>query len=284
MKIYRDGVPDWLDEIDFSISDAHVRMGTHALGDDQWLLTDHLAEPEIALRRRLLREQRDSVFSCSPVAEAAAEETESLIARWLADRSLPVAPSEESHPLARAGAIVQEDLCLMVHHHEAWRLEGAVLCFPSLWILSEKLGLPSGEIHAPVPHFDTELSTRVDAFFDRLLAGKPVWRRNFSLWPTLLLWAPVHSFEDRQLLQAAFAESAPEWWIRSERQTLRRLPASGAILFTIKVQMTPIASLKARPDRARALADWFDSPAGAMRRAQLGTMYNGVQAWLRGVG
>ena len=36
-------------------------------------------------------------------------------------------------------------------------------------------------------------------------------------------------------------------WLRSERQTLRRLPATGAVLFTIRVQQTPFASLRSGP-------------------------------------
>ncbi|HVA06773.1 MAG TPA: DUF3445 domain-containing protein [Acidimicrobiales bacterium] len=273
-----------MDDIDLSVSKVHVRMGTHALDEDQWLHPDHLAETEIALRRRLLREQRQDVFACSPVAEAAAEEASDLVTQWCEERGLAIPPSEESHPLARAGSMVQEDLCLMVHHDGAWRLEGAVLCFPSLWILSEKLGLPPAQVHAPVSYFDTEIGTRVDTFFDRLHPAKPVWRRNFSLWPALLLWAPVHSFEPHHYQDTVARSTVPDLWIRSERQTLRRLAATGAILFTIKVQMAPISVLVARPDRGRALAEWFDGPTGETRRAQFGPAHRGLQAWLRGIG
>jgi len=188
----------WLDEIDLTVTAAHTRMGTRALPEDEWLVYDHLAPDELLLRRRLLTEQRTHVLACSPYAEKPAQEAGALVDRWLATH-VPVSEqgpdTEEAHPLARAGARVQEDLCLMVHHDGAWRLEGAALCFPSLWLLAEKLGLPTALVHQPVPHYAEELSPKVDRFFDRLPAGRPVWRRNVSVWPALLLWAPCHDLD-----------------------------------------------------------------------------------------
>jgi hypothetical protein len=73
-------------------------------------------------------------------------------------------------------------------------------------------------------------------------------------------------------------------WIRSERQTLRRLPASGAILFTIRVQMTPLTALTQRPDRARDLAAWLRAPIGDLRRRELGTRCAPLLDWLDVVG
>jgi hypothetical protein len=269
-------VPDWIDEIDLSLGGAPVRMGTRNLPEDRWLVPDHLAPSELALRRRLLAEQRGQVFACRPPAEEAAAETAELVARWLDDRGLAdEGPADETHPLAQAGRRVQEDLCLMVHHHGDWHLEGAVLCFPSLWSLADKLGRPTAAIHAPVPHYAEALSGRVDTFFDRLAPGKLVWRRNVSLWPHLLLWAPCRDFDGL----APVADPA-RWWLRSERQTLRRLPLSDAILFTIRVQTVPLAVLAGRPDRARALSGWLQGAAGATRRSHLGEAADDVVAWL----
>jgi dimethylamine monooxygenase subunit A len=282
--------PSWLDEVDLSITDAHARMGTRALTEDRWLLRDHLAPDELLLRRRLLAEQRAHVFACSLHAEDAAREVGHLVDRWL-DAHAPGAATDHGpdpvgdndHPLARAGGRVQEDLCLMVHHDDAWRLEGAVLCFPSLWRLSEKLGLPTAQVHQPVPYYAEELRQKVDSMFDRFPAGKLVWRRNVSVWPALVLWAPCHQLDPALYADAAPRDGVPPLWIRSERQTLRRLPDTGAILFTIRVQTVPIAVLADRPDRARDLAAWFRAPIGAVRCGQLGTHLGALLAWLDGV-
>jgi hypothetical protein len=278
--------PSWLAEVDLTITGAQARMGTRALAEDRWLLRDHLAPDELHLRRRLLTEQRAHVFACSRHAEQPAREVEHMVESWLAAHAPALAPvpvGDTDHPLARVGGRVQEDLCLMVHHDDAWRLEGAVLCFPSLWLLAEKLGLPTALVHEPVPAYAEELSPKVDTMFDRFPLGKLVWRRNVSVWPALVLWAPCHRLDPSLYADASPRDGVPPLWIRSERQTLRRLPATGAILFTIRVQTVPIAVLADRPDRARDLAAWFRAPIGAVRRAQLGTQLEAMLAWLDGV-
>lgn len=277
-----DVCPAWIDEIDLAVTDAHVRMGTRALPTDHWLVRDEHAGEEVALRRRLLRDQRSHVFACSHHAEAAAEEVAELVEGWTASRPpLDLPATEESHPLARAGASVQEDFCLMVHHDDRWHLEGAVLCFPSAWILAEKLGRPTALVHGPVPYYAAELSRRVDMFFDRLSPDKPVWRRNFSLWPTLLLWAPF--LTPALCRDQPFIDGVPTGWLRSERQTLRRLARSGAILFTIRVQVAPLSVLAQRPGRARQLAAWLRAPAGETRRHEMGPLADATLAWLDAV-
>jgi hypothetical protein len=286
--LYRsDAVPNWLDEVDLSVTDAHARMGTRSLREEQWLTYDSLARSEIALRRRLLLEQRQHVFACTPFADGPAQEVADLVGEWHSayrphDVALPDA--DEGHPLARVGSSIQEDLCVMVHHDGAWRLEGAMLCFPSLWILQEKVGLPTALVHAPVPFYAEELSQKVDRLFGRMTAEKMIWRRNVSVWPALILWAPCHTLDPSLIAVPPSDAATPPLWIRSERQTLRRLPETGAILFTIRVQTVPVAVLAHEPSRARDFAAWFRAPIGAVRRGQLGSHLDGLLTWLDRVG
>ena len=170
----------------------------------------------------------------------------------------------------------------MVQHAGRWHLEGAVLCFPSLWVLADKMGKPTSLVHEPVPYYAEELSKRVDTFFDRLSPDKPVWRRNFSVWPTLLLWAP--RLDPSLCPSEQFVDGKPVSWLRSERQTLRRLPRTGAILFSIRVQTVPLSALALRPDRARDLAAWLRSEAGGTRRREMGATADPTLAWLDGAG
>ncbi len=50
------------------------------------------------------------------------------------------------------------------------------------------------------------------------------------------------------------ASGIDQVWLRSERQTLVRLPRTEAVLFTIKTQLCPVTVLRLRPDLAGALA------------------------------
>ena len=261
------GLPGWLDELDPKPAPPHHRMGTHALSLDDWFVLDELRPLELQLRSRLLAERRDDVYAVLPSAAEAASETLELTRAWLDANGVPEpADLPPDEPLAVAGRLVQDDLCLMVHREGAWRLDGAALCFPSVWRLHEKLGRPLDDIHAPVEHYDVDLSDRVDRFFDRLRTDRPVWRRNLSLQPTHALFLPYSKAHRPAHPRRAGLDDAPDLWLRSERQTLRRLPRTGAILFTIRTQLAPLGVLRHRTDVARellaSLATW-DEP---MRR------------------
>ncbi len=76
--------------------------------------------------------------------------------------------------------------------------------------------------------YDVELARRVDSFIDRLAPDHIFARRNFSIHEYEHLFAPdcppPGSVEPRKQ------------WLRSEYETLRRFPRTGAVLFTIRTQ------------------------------------------------
>jgi hypothetical protein len=102
-----------------------------------------------------------------------------------------------------------------------------------------------------VPGYLAELAERVDRYLARLRPGVIGHRRNWSVHDSPALFAPVAP--DRSTPLPA-AEVGERLWLRSERQTLRRLPVTGAVLFTIRVQQAPLAALARRPDVAGRLA------------------------------
>ncbi len=161
-------------------------------------------------------------------------------------------PDPDEPPLVAAGRLVQDDLCLMIHRDGAWHLDGGVLCFPTMWDLRDRLGLPTPKVHERVAHYD-EIEHRVDHFFDRLPPDRVVWRRNFSVKPYPHLHLPVVSSELPSAARSIGHDGSP-YWIRTERQTLRRLPGLPAIVFSIRVQTAPARVLRERPDVAAALA------------------------------
>jgi hypothetical protein len=101
-----------------------------------------------------------------------------------------------------------------------------------------------------VPYYDVELRSRVDRYLDRLRPGTISQRRNWSVHDAPDLFAPVPP-EPRPIDAGDVGERL---WLRSERQTLRRLDRTGAVLFTIRVQQVPFGVLAARPDVAARLA------------------------------
>jgi hypothetical protein len=176
---------------------------------------------------------------------------------------------------------VQEDLVLMRRGGEGWRICAASLSFPSSWSLGEKFGKPLREIHRPVPHFGpgTRSDDLIERMFDKL-QGQLVERFNWSLQPDADLYKPLSSMQRDDRAEKAVSrfpgiDAAAVAFIRVERQTVRKLPASGDILFTIRIHLDPMAALRAHPYRAR-IATSFSAQLAALGRPELD--YKGLAA------
>jgi dimethylamine monooxygenase subunit A len=64
-----------------------------------------------------------------------------------------------------------------------------------------------------------------------------------------------------QAAEAVIGEGANMLFLRVERQTIRRLPNSGAVLFTIRIRLSPLAQLLAEPrHRAAFRVAWQSAP------------------------
>lgn len=255
-------------------------MGLSRVAEADWLVPDERRDVELAERHRLLAERHDEVMCALPGTEAAGAEALALVRAWLAAEQprivVPVDPPDV-HPLEAAGRLVQEDLCLMVDRDGAHHLDAACLCFPSHWRLADKLGRPAVEIHGPVPRYDDELAVRVDRYLARLRPGVIGLRRNWSVHGEPHLFAPT-----RPSARPLSVDDVPgTLWLRSERQTLRRLPDTGAVLFTIRVQQAVFASLTTRPDVLAAFAARLRAqPAALTAMNGLASHREAVLAWL----
>jgi hypothetical protein len=280
----RPGAPEWLDELDLHTGAPFVKMGTHTADPDSLFVIDDAFDHELALRRRLVAEQRDVVVHTDPSADAAAEEVLELVSGWLRTHGLPVDVVDD-HPLVAAGLLVPDDLCLMMPREGAWWFDAGVVCFPSIWRLSDKVGRPTTGVHETVAHYRDELSVKVDRFFNGMAAGRMVRRRNLSVKPWPLLHVPTTKPEQPVGPSIPEADGSP-FWLRTERQTLQRLPRTGAILFTIKVQIAPASVLLHRPDIASAMAAMyrsFDDTMGGYKEAA-NDLVPGFVPWLEQVG
>ncbi len=245
--------PAWLDELDLRAEGPPwLAMGLRRGDDDRWLVADQARHAERVERQQLLAERWDEVVHLGPGTEEAGAEVRELVAGWLHAHGFDPPEATGEHPLVEAARSVQEDLCVMVprasssgvvRHH----LDAAVLCFPSHWRLRDKAGGSALAIHGPVPGYDVELADKVDRYLARLRPDVIGVRRNWSIHDSPALHAPVRPDPPPTTDPARL-------WLRSERQTLRALPRSGAVLFTIRVQQCPLPALRERPDVAAALA------------------------------
>jgi dimethylamine monooxygenase subunit A len=125
-------------------------------------------------------------------------------------------------------------------------LVGGVVCFPSSWSLEEKIGRPLNEIHDPVPGLNAQVGTQINTFLNRLAPGIAWERANWGLSASPELNQHPH----RSLPRLGKDANWESTWMRIEHQALIALPRSAGLLFTIRIQTFPLASLRENPSVA----------------------------------
>ena len=248
-------------------------MGVRSLAPGRWLTVDD--HPALAAKAEVLGAHHDAAVAAldpTPALEAAARDLLAVVAADIGVDLTPLEPAarvgtREPDATGVAAAVeaaarpVADDLCLLVPEAGTWVLAAGCVCFPSHWRLADKLGHPLAAVHGPVPHYADELAARVDRFLDRLAPGRGAWRRNWLVHTDDRLFAPVPSPPPDPPLTAA--DAGRRLWLRSERQTLRRLPDTGAVAFTIRTQQAPLDVLAGRPAlrtrMADAVASWSEA-------------------------
>ena len=234
-----------------------LALGLTAIPEAAWLERDARTQPQIAERTRLLAERRADVLADTPGAEAACAEVRTMLAAHLAAHwpgwVRPAADPAE-HPLAEICPWVAEDFCLIRPGREGPLLIAAILCFPSRWRLSEKIGRPLMAIHAPVPTYAETLGRPVDRFMGAIKPGRLAVRYNWSVHEDPTLFQPTgHGRGDFD--PSITPDNAGEaLCLRVERQTFRLLPESGVVVFGIRTHLTPLAEVAAVPGEAGRLA------------------------------
>ncbi|KAG6843960.1 hypothetical protein H0H87_011382 [Tephrocybe sp. NHM501043] len=266
----------------FRTGEYHVTMGIRSMPWDAWIELDNEFEKYYRIREHRIRTRGETVIKVLPETPGvvgsgadAAIETVHEIAEYLS-RRFPATFSIERHSLDKTVL------------HQGW--DGLP---PVKSVKIRPLGvsyeLPldvDGDANAAVraleiaslllePSDKEKLQLSMERFFQRLSVDKPVSRNNYffqvvktpasngveDIDPEELAWAESsHGPEDDFLgahpaVQPTRPTPTPSnVRLRSERQTLRRLPRTGAILFGIRTYLTPLERLAEEPGVARRLA------------------------------
>ena len=256
--------------------------GVRPLDMADWLHRDEAYAAQMAYRDRLIAEERDVVFAAAPEAAGPSGELLEMVKDHLADApdhkvghtlTRPdgvEVPLTGDHPLAVLARTTQEDWCLLWKpgDEDEHLLIGAALLFPSRWSLAEKMGKPLIAIHSRVPQYDDRLAPRVQRFFDAIRPGKGLVRANWLVHTTPELHQP--------LTEAAKArrdrEPKDRHYLRVERQTLIRLPHSGAVVFGIKTLVTATEDLT--PDQRAGLLTALEATTDEIANYHGGLAYH----------
>ena len=214
------------------------RVGTRPLDIAQWLPNDVETEPTIAMKRELLNARRSEVVGLLEGGEDAASEAAQLVADFVGKKL----QSTGLDALIEAALMVADDLVVMKSVVVA-----GVVCSPSRWSLSTKLGQDMLAVHQPVAKYAEQVGGAVDTTMARLKADQPMVRSNWTIEDHCAMFQPVSP-------SAPMVSDPSQLWVRMERQTLRALPLCGGSMFTIRTFQQPITEYVARgAEKARTL-------------------------------
>lgn len=215
------------------------RLGTRSLDLTQWLTPDAETAPTIEMKRRLIEHRRSEVVALYEGGESAAQEAAELVAQW-AGVGLTHSGIEA---LVDAALMVADDFLVLEPRStgagEELLFVAGVVCSPSRWKLADKMGKNMIQVHAPVAKYAEHIGVAVDTTLQRLTVDRPLWRSNWTLEDHPALFQP--ELPDTRLVDDVF-----QLWIRIERETLRRLPRTGGVLFTIRGFQQPLADYVTR--------------------------------------
>jgi len=248
------GIAPWMDPL------AARLPGLQPVQPGEWLQRDDAFDGQMAYRDHLLRERRNEVMAARDQPDQAEHD---LLAAVLSETKADggyfpmgetiIRPDGVSvsltadRPLAIAARLAQEDMLILQPGPEGHVLTSGVLCFPASWMLAQKVGRGMMGIHEPVDRYDASMGKRVDRVFAMLQPDQAVWRANLLCYNDPELHQPRLEHERRP-----FDRDKPVW-VRVERQTLRRLGSSPAVVFTIHTWLVPIERLS--PEQAATLPE-----------------------------
>ncbi|RLV94345.1 hypothetical protein JA1_001833 [Spathaspora sp. JA1] len=176
---------------------------------------------------------------------------------------------ENLNPVVASAKFLQDDVAIIVENDDgAYSLEAGCVCLAGFWRLKDKFGMKIDEIHTSgdVPQYNERLKVGMNKFFRRLTVDKPVVRNNYFVQTDdNLAWSNSIGSEAVDKVgwyTANEATDVTKLFFRSERQSLRRLPISGAIVFTIRTYFIPMVKLCEEPYVPRRLLNgilsWAD--------------------------
>lgn len=134
---------------------------------------------------------------------------------------------------------------------------------PSFWAPEEKVGRHFAEVHAPVA--DNALLLKASDALVRMVTGPERWERFvWTLTPHPRLHAHPERVDPERWVGMDASTIGRQTWLRTERQTFIPLADADQAVFTILVELEPLAVAVAPAGRAQVLHDALASMSAAV--------------------
>jgi len=213
-------------------------IGLKPIGEDEWL---EGGDAEAA-RKQALFDAGAPVFGHIDGSQAGQDEVLTLVEKATGQAGDPSYPA-----LWAASLLCADDLCLMEKRDGDWRLTAVSLCSGTFFTAADSLGMSLKELHDPVPGFENRFLTVVERMFNAVQPGVIMQRRNWTLLNSDEFYLPRSTPVRARIADIDPGRAGDELFLRVERQTVRKLPESGSVLFTIRIWRHPLSALRADP-------------------------------------
>jgi dimethylamine monooxygenase subunit A len=231
-------------------------VGLKPIALANWLLPDDQAD-WLLPKNHLINTQRNAVFVARPASLPAQQEVAQAISNAVGKDLVLGEP-----PLLAASRLVSDDLVIMERVEGAWTNTACCLCNPTFFSAHDAFMKSLTLLHAPVPGGDSGLAARIGRVFSNLAPDIVLERHNWTVQWSDTRYSPNGAPLREAATSAPLSQAADQLFVRSERQTIRAFPDSGALLFTIRIRLSHLAQLLATPAHAEAFAKaWQDAPA-----------------------
>jgi hypothetical protein len=250
-------------------SGALFQIGTRPMDSSQWLDIgpDHgpfLREKQARLKANPLPFYRTMPGSLSAQIELRDRVVADLLAHHadvftMADGRLVDRVEGTSHeldspgvePLAAISQFLEEDFILLQQVDGQDRITAASNAYSTSGRIVASVGRSIPFAHKFVPTLNDQLGPRIDRVLGNIKVDAPVERCNWLLTPIASRLFPENPHAANMAavsnINASLADdpslAGEVLWIRVERQTLLRLPESGALAFSIYTYSDPLSSI-----------------------------------------
>jgi hypothetical protein len=259
---------------------AEFQLGLRPFTLDRWISMETDYAANMREKRGRLAAYPDRYYRALPSSLPAQRELrERMVAHLLKDhaqrfiRAGDLVTSTDSNcafdlgdgsiePLLQLSQFIEEDFMLIEEVDGSALITAASNVYSSSGRLVASVGRAIDWAHIPVPGLSEILGRRIDRIVGSVHATTPAERFNWQLTPMASIFFPrddphaANAAAMHAILETLRAEpqrAGELLWIRVERQTLSRLPESGAVAFSLHTYSDPLSSIKADAESLRAM-------------------------------
>ena len=229
------------------------QVGLKPILENEWLLPDDGA---------YFLAEKQTLLDNEPVFAAFADSTpEQIEAANIIAQNIGQQYRGDEPPLKAISRHISDDTIIMAKRGDEWQLIALSLCSPTFFSAEYALGKSLYLLHEPIPTGDFKLSDRIARIFDNLKADSILERFNWTVQWSDKRYTPNGAVLRNMADEGDINDAHEMLFERVERQTIRLLPETNALLFTIRIRLTKVSDILKDVEARQYFANaWENAP------------------------